>query len=86
MPRSVSCAGGDAEENAGYIREVLDGVEGPRLDIVLLNAGAALYIAGPVATIEEGVAAARAAVVSGAARAKLDALIATTNRLKAASA
>ena len=78
--------GGDAEENAGHIREALDGVEGPRLDIVLLNAGAALYIAGPVATIEEGVAAARAAVVSGAARAKLDALIATTNRLKAASA
>jgi anthranilate phosphoribosyltransferase len=78
--------GGDAEKNAGYIREALDGVEGPRLDIVLLNAGAALYIAGPVATIEEGVAAARAAVASGAARAKLDALISTTNRLKAASA
>ncbi|HUU32792.1 MAG TPA: anthranilate phosphoribosyltransferase [Vicinamibacterales bacterium] len=78
--------GGDAAVNAGYIREVLDGVEGPRLDIVLLNAGAALYIAGPAATIADGVAAARAAVASGAARAKLNALITTTNRLKAASA
>ena len=78
--------GGDADENAGYLRELLDGVDGPRLDIVLLNAGAALYIAETAATIAEGVETARRAVASGAARAKLEALIATTNRLKAASA
>ncbi len=78
--------GGDADENAGYLLEVLDGVDGPRLDIVLLNAGAALYIAETAATIAEGVETARSAVASGAARAKLEALIATTNRLKAASA
>ena len=78
--------GGDADENAGYLREVLHGVDGPRLDIVLLNAGAALYIAETAATIAEGVETARSAVASGAARAKLEALIATTNRLKAASA
>lgn len=78
--------GGDAAENAEYLREVLDGVDGPRLDIVLLNAGAALYISETAATIAEGVETARSAVASGAARAKLEALIATTNRLKAASA
>jgi anthranilate phosphoribosyltransferase len=78
--------GGDAAENAGYLREALDGVEGPRLDIVLLNAGAALYIAEAVPSIAEGVERARAAVASGAARAKLDLLVATTTRLKAASA
>ncbi len=43
--RLADLRGGDAEENAGHIRDVLDGVPGPRLDIVLLNAGAALYIA-----------------------------------------
>lgn len=78
--------GGDAAENAAYLREVLDGVEGPRLDIVLLNAGAALYIAEAVPSMAEGLQRARAAVASGAARAKLDLLVATTNRLKAASA
>ena len=74
--------GGDAAENARHVREVLDGVEGPRLDIVLLNAGAALYIAEAAASIAEGVDKARAAVASGAARAKLDALVRTTNRLR----
>ena len=62
---------------------VLDGVPGPRLDIVLLNAGAALYIAEAAGSIAEGVERARAAVASGAARAKLDALVATTSRLPA---
>ena len=74
--------GGDAAENAASLRAVLDGVEGPRLDIALLNAGAALYIAAAAASIAEGVERARAAVRSGAARAKLDALIAVTQRLK----
>jgi len=73
--------GGEAAENAGYVREVLDGIEGPRLDIVLLNAGAALYIAEAAAGIAEGVDKARAAVASGAARGKLDALVRTTTRL-----
>jgi len=45
--------GGDAAENADYVREVLDGVEGPRLDIVLLNAGAALYIAEAAASPDD---------------------------------
>jgi anthranilate phosphoribosyltransferase len=75
--------GGDAAHNADIVREVLDGVAGPRLDIVLLNAGAALFIAEAAPGIAEGVEAARAAVHSGAARAKLDALVDVTRRLKA---
>ena len=74
--------GGDAEENARYIREVLDGVPGARLDIVLLNAGAALYAAEACATIADGVELARTAVATGAARDKLSVLVRATNRLK----
>jgi len=73
--------GGDAAENAGILRGVLDGAAGPHLDIVLLNAGAALFIAEATGSIAEGVDAARAAVASGAARAKLDALVAVSARL-----
>ena len=79
-------AGGDATENAALLRAVVDGQPGPRLDIVLLNAGAALYIAEAAGSIAEGVDEARAAVASGAARAKLDALVATTRRLAQESA
>ncbi len=75
--------GGDAEHNAALVREVLDGVAGPRLDIVLLNAGAALYIAELAPSIGEGVEMARAAVAGGAAREKLDALVTTSRRLRA---
>ena len=79
-------AGGDAPENAAHVRAVLDGVPGPRLDVVLLNAGAALFIAEAAGSIAEGVAKARAAVACGAARAKLDALVAVTRRLHDESA
>ena len=79
--RLADLAGGGATENATILRAVVDGEPGPRLDIVVLNAGAALYIAEAAGSIAEGVEAARAAVASGAARAKLDALVATTRRL-----
>jgi anthranilate phosphoribosyltransferase len=79
--RLEDLSGGDAGENAALLRAVLDGEPGPRLDIVLLNAGAALYIAEAAGSIAEGVEQARAAVASGAARAKLDALVATSRRL-----
>jgi anthranilate phosphoribosyltransferase len=78
--------GGDAACNARLVAQVLDGVAGPQLDIVLLNAGAALFIAEAAASIGEGVAMAREAVRSGAARAKLDTLVAVTQRLKAEEA
>jgi anthranilate phosphoribosyltransferase len=75
--------GADATYNATLLRETIAGVPGPKLDVVLLNAGAALYIAEIAASIDEGVELARAAVRSGAASQKLDALIDTTQRLKA---
>jgi len=74
--------GGEAAANAAIAREVLDGVAGARLDVVLLNAGAALYIAEAAASIAEGVERAHRAIASGAARAKLDALIEVSRRLK----
>ena len=79
--RLEDLAGGDAAENAALLRAVVDGEPGPRLDIVLLNAGAALYIAEAAGSIDEGVDEARRAVAGGAARAKLDALVATSRRL-----
>jgi anthranilate phosphoribosyltransferase len=78
--------GGEASDNALIVRDVLDGVDGPCLDVVLLNAGAALYIAEAAASIAEGVEKARAAVASGAARDKLHALVRVSNRLKAEEA
>lgn len=60
--------GGDAEENAAITRGILDGtLKGPKRDTVLMNAGAALYIAGAADTLEAGVAKAAATVDSGAA-------------------
>jgi anthranilate phosphoribosyltransferase len=79
--RLEDLSGGDADKNATLLRAVVDGETGPRLDIVLLNAGAALYIAEAAGSIDEGVDEARRAVASGAARAKLDALVATSQRL-----
>jgi anthranilate phosphoribosyltransferase len=63
--------GGDAPENAAIIRRILDGERGPRRDIVLANAAAALVAAGAAAGFREGVALAAAAIDSGAAREKL---------------
>ncbi|MOA60074.1 Anthranilate phosphoribosyltransferase [compost metagenome] len=54
---------------------VLDGQSGPTRDIVLLNAAAAIYTAGVAASLADGVALARIVIDSGAARAKLDALV-----------
>ena len=59
--------GGTAQENAAIIRSVLFGEEGPRLDTVLFNSGAALYTAGRTKDIAGGIALARAAVESGKA-------------------
>ena len=63
------------------VAEVVEGVKGAHLDVVLLNAGAALFIAEAAGSIAAGVEKARAAVASGAARDKLDVLIATSRRL-----
>jgi anthranilate phosphoribosyltransferase len=71
-------AGGTPEENAVAVRAVLAGEAGPRRDLAMLNAGAAIYVGGRAETLAEGVAQAGAAIDSGAARELLDRLIAAT--------
>jgi len=73
--------GGDAVCNAALVRKVLAGEPGPHLDVVVLNAGAALFVAEVAPDIPSGVELARAAVLRGAAAEKLEALVATTRRL-----
>ncbi|NOQ45754.1 MAG: anthranilate phosphoribosyltransferase, partial [Desulfobulbaceae bacterium] len=68
--------GATAEESAVQVREVLGGAEGPKLDMVLLNGGAALMAAGKADDIKGGVVLAREIIASGAALRKLDELVA----------
>jgi len=70
--------GGDAATNAKIARDVLEGKNGARRQIVLANAGAAIYVAGNAESIREGVAMAAKSIDSGAARGKLEALIRAT--------
>ncbi|MDH3579189.1 MAG: anthranilate phosphoribosyltransferase [Hyphomicrobiales bacterium] len=71
--------GGEAAENAQAIREVLAGDASAFRDIVILNAAAALIVAGKAATLSEGAALAVKSIDSGAARDALDKLVAITN-------
>jgi anthranilate phosphoribosyltransferase len=59
--------GGTAADNAQRIRQVLDGERGPARDVVLLNAGAALFVAGRASSVQEGIARAAEAIDSGEA-------------------
>lgn len=70
--------GGDAAANAAILRGVFAGDKGPRRDVVLLNAGASLFIGGKAASVREGIERAAQAIDSGAVRAKLDAMIAAS--------
>jgi anthranilate phosphoribosyltransferase len=67
--------GKTADESAEQLRGVLRGEPGPRYDMVLINAGAALLAAGKVKNLQEGLAMAADTITSGAALAKLDALV-----------
>nr|WP_325194718.1 anthranilate phosphoribosyltransferase [uncultured Oscillibacter sp.] len=72
--------GGTPAENAAITRAILEGAErGPKRQAVCLNAGAALYIGGKAATMEEGVKLAERLIDSGAARAKLEEVILRSN-------
>ncbi|MFC5440928.1 anthranilate phosphoribosyltransferase [Rhodanobacter ginsenosidimutans] len=71
----------DAQESKAMLLQALAGEPGVPHDIVCLNAGAALYAAGVADSIGAGIEQARATIASGAARAKMDAFIATTRRL-----
>ncbi|AJE97888.1 anthranilate phosphoribosyltransferase [Pandoraea apista] len=74
---------GSAEESKTMLIEALDNKAGTAREIVTLNAGTALYAANRAASIADGIAMARESIASGAARAKLDAFIAFTQRFKA---
>jgi anthranilate phosphoribosyltransferase len=74
--------GGDAHLNARILREVLSGVEtGATRDVILLNAGAAIYVSGKAKTIEEGVRHATESIASGAAIGALEAFVHATRRI-----
>ena len=77
--RPEDLTGGDATENAAHIRAVLQGNRGPLRDIVLLNAAAALLVAGKANSLRDGVAVAGEAIDSGKAKAVLDALVALSH-------
>jgi anthranilate phosphoribosyltransferase len=81
LARSTSEAlkGGNADENAKALRDVLKGVSGAFRDVALLNAGAALIVAGRAQDLKDGVSLARQSIDSGAAARKLDHLIAVSN-------
>jgi anthranilate phosphoribosyltransferase len=70
-----------AEQSKAMLMDVLGNKPGPARDIVILNAGVALYAANVVQTMKDGIAMARAAVESGAARTKLEQLISVSKAL-----
>ncbi len=72
--------GGDPEENARIIMDVLKGENGPRREIVLLNSAAAITAGGRAKTLEEGIAVARGSIDTGSALKKLEELREITNR------
>jgi anthranilate phosphoribosyltransferase len=73
--KSQDLIGGDATENAAHIRAVLQGNQGPLRDIVLLNAAAALLVAGRAKTLRDGVALAAVSIDTGKAMNVLAALV-----------
>lgn len=82
LPRAApeELAGGEAEQNAAILRAVLGGEVGPRRDIVLLNAAAALWVAGAAEALDEGLLMARRSIDSGSAAERLEALVRASNR------
>lgn len=78
VPRATlsDLQGGDAPTNAELIREILQGSTGPKRDIVLLNAGAAIVAGGGAQDIQHGIGAAERSIDSGAAWKKLEKVVA----------
>ena len=73
--------GGDAVENANIIRDILDGKQSPKRDMILINAAAAFVAAGYAGDFKEGVKLGEDTIDSGRAKAKLEELIKYTNNL-----
>jgi anthranilate phosphoribosyltransferase len=78
---ATALVGGTAEENAAIMKRVIDGERGAPRDVVLLNAGAALFIAGRADSIQEGMAQAARSIDEGHTRDTLDRLIACSNEV-----
>jgi anthranilate phosphoribosyltransferase len=79
-PSDPALEGGTPAANAAVTRAILAGEEGARADLALVNAGAAIYAAGAVSTLAEGVQAARAAIAGGAAAGALEGYLEATLR------
>jgi anthranilate phosphoribosyltransferase len=82
---AAALAGGDAAENAHIARAILEGEIGPRQDVVVLNAGAALWVAEAAPDLAGGITLARRSLASGAAKAKLAALVEASRAVAATS-
>ena len=82
LPKALpeSLKGGDAAENASIARRILAGDKGPPRDIVLLNAGVSLLIAGSVQSVSDGIARAAAALDDGSAAGVLDRLVTASHQ------
>lgn len=72
--------GGTPQENAAIVNDILGGAKGPKTDVVLLNAGAAIYLASDGITLKDGIEKAREIIVSGKAKEQLEEFIEETNK------
>ena len=72
--------GGTPQENAAIVNDILGGAKGPKTDVVLLNAGAAIYLASDGITLKDGIEKAREIIVSGKAKKQLKEFIEETNK------
>jgi anthranilate phosphoribosyltransferase len=79
--RPEDLAGGTPDRNAETTRRIFDGEPGPQRDLAVLNAGAAIYVAGRADSLEEGVRAAEGAIDEGRAAATLERLVDMTREL-----
>ena len=72
--------GGTPQENAAIVNDILGGAKGPKTDVVLLNGGAAIYLASDGITLKDGIEKAREIIVSGKAKKQLKEFIEETNK------
>ena len=86
LARLEDIRGGEPQHNARLMQELLAGAGGPLRDVVLLNSGAALFVAGRAMTVEAGIELAAKSLDCGAARRVLQELIALTNAPASAEA
>jgi len=79
--KRIALSGDSKEENARITLDILHGVRGPKRDIVLMNAAAALMVSGLASDLETGIALAADAIDSGKALAKLNQIRKLSNQL-----